>query len=384
MAYNHIVIDDFESEPTVIKPLFQVVRGIVNSKRGSTMRPESRERIQEIRRKEASSNETSFLVHFMSALLQSKRHVLEAIATEPDSEDGQGGSPPVSPLEQYPSVEPESIRTLEIDNSIIPAEKLNRWTERTWDKDGLKVRWCADFTSAAVPRLSGADPLLAAHLARYPRVATPRPDICYGLQNCAFTEAEQLVNSAHSLFACVSKDCFHAFFLVECKLVKIEDAENQIARGGATLVYARRSFNGQDPERACKQKRLGADLESFAFSLVLTPSIARLFLHWAEVAPSLSQSATPPHETVNDIDCRVVYHTTALTNFIFKPPAGVSSFLYGGSPNMNPVEQLRHDINNILDWGTLQRKIEIKEVSKAIAEGVKGEKRGREEEPKPD
>lgn len=341
------------------------------------MRLESRENIREVRKKEASTNETSFLVHFMNALLQSKRHVLEAIAAEHDSGEGQEGTSTIAPGEQDPPAEPESIRTVEVGDTIIPAENLNRWTERKWDKDDLKVTWCADFTSAAVPRLSGADPLLAALLAKYPRVATPRPDICYGLQKSAFSEAEQVVNSAHSLFACVSKDCFHAFFLVECKLVRVEDAENQVARGGATLVNARRRFNAQDPDRASKQKRPGADLESFAFSLVLTPSIAGLFVHWAEVTPS---PTVPSPASAVDPDHKLLHHATALTNYVFKPPAGVSSFLYGGPPGMGPDEQLRHDINNILDWGTLKRKTEIRKVSKAIAEAMRGEKRGREED----
>ena len=324
------------------------------------------------------------MVHFWRVLIKEKRNIFDAVAAEERARDSREGASEVSPGVQDQLIDSEPARMVQIGTSFISVEPLNTWAERKWDKDFIKAKWCADLKSSAVPRLcpisgaQGDQALLAAVLKNHPRIATPRPDIIYGLRRSAFTPAERLVNETFQDWASASEDCFHPFFLVECKLFKIEDAENQIARGGSSLVNARRNFDAQDRERAMRQNSLGPDLASIAFSLALTPAQAHLFIHWAEVIPSsLSPASSPPFQT--EPDYTVVYHTTILTVYRLTSPAHVLSVLTSPS-NEHSFDRLRHDLNNILDWGTLKRKKEVKEVCEALGSGLRGEKRGREAE----
>ena len=385
MAYNNIIIDDFETNTKAKEHVLAAAKAIVNSTRESEMRQESRETIRGVRLEEGASNEMSFLVNFWRVLIKEKRHILDAITVEEKSHSSvERSSGTHSGLRNQP-VDPQVSSTVAVGTSIVPVEPLNTWAERKWDKDFLKAKWCADLESSTVPRLcpmtstQGDKTLLAAVLKNYPRIATPRPDITYGLQASAFTPVERFVNKNFSDFASVGEDCFHPFFLVECKLFKIEDAENRVARGGATLVNARRKFDAQDPERAKKQTSLGADLASIAFSLTLTPTQAQLFIHWAEVTLSSSLSPTVSNSPKTELDYTIIYHTTILSVYRLISPANVLSVLTSPSSE-HSFDRLRHDLNNILDWGTLERKKEIKEVCEVLGRGLRGEKRGRETE----
>ena len=90
----------------------------------------------------------------------------------------------------------------------------------------------------------------------------------------------------------------HSFCLLVCKKSSDEgeDAANQACRGGSALVMSRILFNEQpvsdqmmnrirrkkskgrttDPKSVASPARLGADLESFAFSIVLTSRDAEI------------------------------------------------------------------------------------------------------------
>lgn len=90
----------------------------------------------------------------------------------------------------------------------------------------------------------------------------------------ALTEEAEAVDGTRNL----SSSDRHAMV---CRLDRESTAENQCCRAGAAMVNARMQFNA----RAIPGNGLvlGADLQSFAFSLALIPSKAHMFVHWAMV-----------------------------------------------------------------------------------------------------
>ena len=217
------------------------------------------------------------------------------------------------------------------------------WIKQAWRKDYLRTNWGADFLRDSVPAIKKPDDkVLAKLLESLPRIQNPRPDLTYGLRQEAFGETERRIIHTWNKFTVLSADLYQAFFLVEVKSAEgtIEDAENQCCRGGAALVHARRQFNAKatlddDDENL---PLVGADLRSFAFSLALVPSKAHMFVHWAEV---------------KEKDVR--YHMNLVNSYDFRALSG------------DAFEHLRHDIDNVLDWGTLKRKREITGVCEEIA-----------------
>lgn len=202
-------------------------------------------------------------------------------------------------------------------------------------KTFLRSNWNANFDRGVLPLLDKPknDRTLNELLAKW-RIETPRPDIAYGLKKEAFTHDEQFINSSCAASQ-ISQHLYHTFFLVEAKSVKnslIDEAENQCCRSGASMVNARRIFNAEAGEISSP----GADLTSIAFSLALTPSFGNLFVHWAEVLD----------------DDKTIFHMSFIVSYPLRMRSG--------------IVDMKHDIDNILDWGTLRRKNELKQVCRRI------------------
>ena len=53
MAYNNIIIDDFDTNNETKSPVLAAARDIVNGTRGSEMRQESRETLRDVRQEES-------------------------------------------------------------------------------------------------------------------------------------------------------------------------------------------------------------------------------------------------------------------------------------------------------------------------------------------
>ena len=353
MLHNNKLLVNEHKETDLHKQVLEKAEQILQGERGSEMRPGSLEDIVHVQKEEATSNEMTFLVEFWKTLVRKRRHV------RPSKMQTLG-----SPLDQeiagetYSDAEDTTVdadnggQCEETNNAADDLSDPEAWTERLWDKDHLKCNWAADFRSQSVPRLRAADgqasAVLAKLLGKYPRLKTPRPDLTYGLKRSAFTEEEQQINDTSPTFSEVSNKCFHAYFIVECKTDgRIEDAENQACRGGATLVNARRQF---DNECSAQGGAVGADLSSIVFSLVLIPSLAHLYVHWAEVKAA-KRSANKEQE-------EVVYHMTLVETYSLMKRGG------------KELQRLRHDINNIFDWGTLKRKQEIQDVMKTLTDEI--------------
>lgn len=210
------------------------------------------------------------------------------------------------------------------------------WKSVAWKKSFLDDNWNADLRTGSVPTLHTDDLNIQELLASLPRVTNPRPDIAFGLTEEAFSEAENVVNNRYQMYSQVSQGIYHSFLIVETKSNgTIEDAENQACRGGASLVCATRlMLRDSDPNGTTT--KTGADLASIAFSIALVPTVAHIFCHWAEV-----KSAD-----------EVVYHMHMIEAFAVRNKESAFAF--------------HSAINNILDWGTDERKVQMQGVLNKI------------------
>ena len=149
----------------------------------------------------------------------------------------------------------------------------------------------------------------------------------------------------------VESNLLYPFFIIEGKGNEgsLADAENQAARGGATLVYARRILN----HKAGLPHSPGPDKQSFAFSMTLDAYTARVWVHWCEVLP---RGADVDNEDRTFLTNKYyeTYHMDALASYAFFNP--------------EDVQDLKRTLNNILDWGCLQRKREIDDVLETLRE----------------
>ena len=213
------------------------------------------------------------------------------------------------------------------------------WEEICWDQDCFMEAWNQSFQRDCIPRIEVPDALTTKVLEANPRIKDPKPDITYGISSDPFSADQMNVNRLYySQAGICPSDLWHPFCIVEAKMKgTIQEAEHQCVRGGAALVNAARQLkylSGID------NLADGPDMDTAIFSLAVITTSVVLHVHWAEV-----------------VDGKTLFHmhhvyTYALAN------KGVGS-------------QLRHDLNNILDWGTLTRKIQIIEMLDNIAIRVK-------------
>ena len=104
------------------------------------------------------------------------------------------------------------------------------------------------------------------------------------------------------------------------------------------------------PKEEIPIERYRSDTKSFAFSLALDPLFATMFVHWAEEAFSKEGTVI----TIN-------WHATPVASYILR--------------YVEPWIDLHRDIDNVLDWGTLTRKQELKDLCKKIDEREQSNKR---------
>ena len=356
---NLLRIDDDEAFQTY-PAIGEAAMDILGGERGSDMQPESLEELHYVRRQFAPANEYTFLAELWGVLLHKHRHIAE-----------------------------------------LDAQAKVQWIQRAWRKDHCRPNWSADFARNSIPPIRTTDAFQARLLDSLPRIKNPKPDLTYGLQREAFTEIERNINSVYVTSSMLSRDLFHSFFVVEVKCADgtIEDAENQCCRAGSAMVHARRKFDqaAYPPEAENSIGSLGsrspmnattatsaqqshstppvtddmrrdvpssytiiespesslavdadqenferhatsyADNKSIAFSMALVPSKAHIFVHWAEVRSD-----------------KIIYHMNLVNSYDFRARDGKG------------FAALRHDIDNILDWGTLKRKYEISDICKEI------------------
>ena len=219
------------------------------------------------------------------------------------------------------------------------AEK-QKWTRVEWDQDGLKEAWNQSFLENSIPQIDTSDKAAKQILDSHPCIKNPKPTIDWALCPTVFDDDERLMEMNRLYYAQAGicpTDLWQPFCLLEAKMKgSLEDAIHECACGGAALVSAARQLHyvaGQDLTTP------GADLTTPVFSLAVIPTVISLLVHWAEV----------------DDKGITTYHTSHVCTYALENP-GV-------------LIQLRHDLDNILDWGTLNRKAEVIRLMTAIADG---------------
>ncbi|MDI1493223.1 MAG: hypothetical protein OHK93_005011 [Ramalina farinacea] len=351
LARNHILIKDLTAEERG-QPLIQKVREIVKGARQSAMKPETAQELRYLANKHATDNELTFLVHVWTHLLNETRQARPELLTENTGEAIQ-------------------------------------WIETAWTHDNLKCNWSADFAPKSIPPITvpDNDPDLKELANDIPTISNPRPDLAYGLEKDAFTEMEQMLNTEHG--ARLSPNMEHPFLVVEAKSCSgpIEEAENQCARAGSAMVSLTRRFN-DSAEKAGSDTHEGQtndrdkgpsnhprppassnnpnpstttnsrppsfpDDTSFSFSLALVPTKAHLFINWAEVTPNAKEPTQPPH---------TVWQMNTIDSYDLEKP--------------DAWPELRRDLDNVLDWGTLTRKRQLQATcARMVTEGGNTAKR---------
>ena len=299
--------------------------------------------LRETAKKYANSNELTFLVHVWN---------------------------------KFWGVEDTRLVKSTVDGELEDEEEAIRWMETAWEKDHLRCNWSADFTRGSVPPLVILDPALKILADHAPRVKNPKPDLTYGLEQAAFSNDEQCTNDENGAGLLI--DMVHPFFVVEAKSAEkpINEAENQCARGGAAMVRLKRKFDrlaegtyqdnkaqhGEDEDGNHVADQIShnkeeipidhyrTDTRAFAFSLAIVPQEAKMFFHWVEEAYSKEGQLL----TIN-------WHANELHTYNLKFP--------------EPWIELHRDMDNVLGWGTLTRKQELKDLCDKILERKNSNKR---------
>ncbi len=181
-------------------------------------------------------------------------------------------------------------------------------------------------------------------------ISEPRPDYCFGLEEDRFPDIKDAhINEYTRVLIGVGSNLVHPFLIFEGKAARGSraDAENQAIRGGATLVYSRRILN----HKAGLPHSTGPDKKSFAFSMTLDCYGARIWVHWCEVQPGKAPAAAEDNTFLANAYYET-YHMDSLASYDFY--------------KLEDVRDLTRTLNNILDWGCLQRKKEVDAVLETL------------------
>ena len=174
-------------------------------------------------------------------------------------------------------------------------------------------------------------------------ISEPRPDYCFGLEEDRYLDINDPgINEYTRVLISVKSNVIHPFLIFEGKAARgsLADAENQAIRGRATLVYARRILN----HNAGLPHFTGPDKQSFAFSMTLDCYGARIWVHWCEVQPRKGPAGAEDNTFLAN-EYYETYHMDPLASYNFS--------------KVEDVGDLAITLNNILDWGCLQRKREV-------------------------
>ena len=304
---NNFHYDKLEATNTEVGgEIMKKARKIVKDPRSSAMRDESAQRILELRHEILDTNEATFMDKLWRVLVRVARH--KQVKT--------------------PSGSANEYQTMVVD----------------WDKDGLDYEKDRIWQADSIPVVDTAkNPEFKRALKALPKIATPKPDIAYGLKRNVFKKEKECdydeYNVINSKFSRISNGLYHTFFIVEFKGSgnDIYKAEMQACRGGAALVNAMRMFKAGfvkiDNDHLQK-------VPCMAFSLAVNTTNASLWVHWAQ-----------PN------DEEIVYNMNMIALYQLREAEG--------------LVKLRHDIDNILDWGTGARVDYLKAMFKKHADAKK-------------
>ena len=231
------------------------------------------------------------------------------------------------------------MAALKKENRKLWNEGKQKWERVEWDQDGLKEAWNQNLQKNSIPKIDTSNKAAKEILDSNPRIKNPKPDIVWALSPRVFDERLMKINKLYYAQAGICPaGIWHPFCILEAKMKgTLGDAIDQCARGGAALVHAARLLH--HVAGLLDLNAPGADMTTPVFSLAVNPTVFALLVHWAEV----------------DDGGVTWYHTSHVHTY--------------GLENAGVGALLRHDFNNILDWGTLNRKAEVTRMLTAIADG---------------
>ena len=220
----------------------------------------------------------------------------------------------------------------------------------SWEKAGLATVRQQLFATGCIPKLDTEGNVIAALIeSKLQRVADPAPDRAFGLDEDLFSRPEKDVMDLYPDSTKLSKACYQTFFAVEFKGgaggATIQEAQLQATRSGAAIVNAMRDFK---KEAGQLTKENEEDIGSFAFTMAMNPSEARVYAHWAEMGT----------------DGLMVFHQHMINSF----------YLVEGKN----APGARRAVNNILDWGVKDRK----EYIRGLISKIRAKQEGATEQPK--
>ncbi|KAI4196105.1 MAG: hypothetical protein LQ350_006768 [Teloschistes chrysophthalmus] len=204
------------------------------------------------------------------------------------------------------------------------------YISKEWADDGLSANPNQLFLKSTVSDLKLSkeeEKIVEEHV---PRLKTPKPDICFGIDKAMFTNEELLWTTTVKEYVNIQAGLYLAFAVAEFKGPggTIQEAEDQASRSGSTLVDAARQIQSLAGERTLDHD--GADDENIMFSICMTTSQARLYVHWK----------------LNSGDDNAGYHMSRIRSFDLS--------------SEEQLKNLRHDIEAIVDWGLITHKERMK------------------------
>lgn len=177
-------------------------------------------------------------------------------------------------------------RTIQKDRNdlMLPIE----YETRDWEDDGLDENDDKLMREDAVPKMTNLSDAQKGILDALPRISQPKPDLLYGYDTDSFTPVEDSVNALYKDITSVSEGITHPFFDVEVKTSgSPEEAIDTACTGGASLVQGHRRLQhlaASPSAQGTVNTTPYADITTIAYSMVLTPHFATIYVHWAEVS----------------------------------------------------------------------------------------------------
>ena len=327
------------------KPFEDMTRSILTGERGSTMKQGSAEHIVRWIRENKTRSEETIMAQLVPLIIPASRKV-------PKAEIQTSGV---------------GIQTRETD--VRPADGPQTYEIKFFSDDGALVNISRQFTRDVLPTWLKAEDQaeLRMMLAKEPGMSTPKPDYTYGIRENQHPDihTQRFSDYTRTLMA-IAPEMVHPYFIVEGKTAKgdLADAENQAIRGGAALVYTRRLLNA----KARIKDVVGPDRNSFVYSMTMDTNIARIWLNWCEVLVKKKKQngdeddgeGPPAVEELYE-----TYHMNALYTALLE--------------NEEMLTELRKRLNNIIDWGCIQRVTEIEKLLSRIYRIEQGEERDQQE-----
>ncbi|KAL9595266.1 MAG: hypothetical protein Q9219_006542, partial [cf. Caloplaca sp. 3 TL-2023] len=182
-------------------------------------------------------------------------------------------------------------------------------------------------------------------------ITNPRPDKCFAVAPHKIDwPAGFIIPTVIRVMLEIVRACFHTFLLLGGKSAdgSIVEARNQANRGGALVVNAER----QVIDFVGISETPGADLRTFMFSVVLTPDMLEVWVHWAEV----HDNGPVDHKSPYKVPLRTTYHM----NQVFE-----TTLRDRGDGTLGKIRRILH---NIMDWGLGARLEKLKPVHEAIVD----------------